>query len=220
MISKLKIGIFEDSEFEDEKHTIVLQVNPEDYRENKSVQYAEDKNQIPVFQKVGRDSLKLDFIIDGTGVIPSNNGTIKVSEKVKEIEDNLLKPYKTKGSESREQNHFARVTWGKLFFEGCLKTMQVHYKLFKPNGEPLRAKVSLEFIGAKKLTVETLNNVKNKEETLEIVVKSGETLSFLCAKHYSDSSLDSQIAKINGLSDLRNLNPGTKLRLPNIETLN
>jgi len=45
-----------------------------------------------------------------------------------------------------------RVLWGTLIFYGRMSSMSVQHTLFKPSGDPLRAKVDLtfvEFISAK-----------------------------------------------------------------------
>ncbi len=53
--------------------------------------------------------------------------------------------YKYDGS-NHEPNH-VRVLWGNLIFFGRLESMSVEYTLFKPGGEPLRAKIKLSFSG-------------------------------------------------------------------------
>jgi nucleoid-associated protein YgaU len=47
-----------------------------------------------------------------------------------------------------------------------------------------------------------------------ITVKAGDTLPLLCDRIYRDSGYYMEVARINGLSSFRNLQPGTTLKFP------
>ncbi len=210
MIAKLKLVIFKDAEFKDQAHEINLQINPADYKLNKSISYEAKGLLAPQYKQHGQDNLSLDFVIDGTGVVPADEEVI-VSKKVEEMEKFLYEPFL---KEDTAQPYFVQVRWGKMFFNGRLEKMQVHYTLFKPNGEPLRAKVSLSFVRSQppEITAKFAASQATKERLIE--VKSGETLPFLCSREYGDSTMDVTVAKKNGLPNIRTIKPGQKLLFP------
>jgi nucleoid-associated protein YgaU len=93
--------------------------------------------------------------------------------------------------------------------------MSVDYTLFKPSGEPLRAKVKLSFSGFMSKEEEALRaNRSSPDLTHLIEVKAGDTLPMLCYRVYKDCSYYLEVAKVNGITNFRDLQLGTKLHFP------
>jgi nucleoid-associated protein YgaU len=93
--------------------------------------------------------------------------------------------------------------------------MKFDYTLFKPNGEPLRAKITLNFV--EYISPGEMGKRKQPSSpdlTHLITVKAGDTLPLLCDRIYRDSGYYMEVARINGLSSFRNLTPGTTLKFP------
>jgi len=107
------------------------------------------------------------------------------------------------------------VSWGTLLIQARLDSLNIDYTLFKPSGEPLRAKLSLTFFEYKS-TEETYQEVAQQSPDLThlVAVKAGDTLPMLCFQIYQDSSHYLAVARLNNLRQFRNLQPGQVLRFP------
>ena len=89
--------------------------------------------------KVSTVNLKFDIIIDCTGIVDSTR--IDLTSEIQNLESQL---YTQKNSVY--QSNFVKVEWGQnICFYSQLKSCHVSYTLFKPDGSPLRAKVSFVF---------------------------------------------------------------------------
>ncbi len=191
---------------------LYVQINPESYKLNKAVQFApRDKMgkvaQTPGFKHFSPSTLSFDVIFDGTGIIPTGGKT--VAERIDEL-DNLI--YQMVG-DTREPA-YVKIGWGKLTFNGRLNKSDYAYTLFKPDGAPLRAKVSLTFTDA--LSVEEEQELK-KQKQAEGEYKTfneGDSLLTMCAEKYGSSNFAALIANINGLDGFRDIKAGTKIWFP------
>lgn len=212
MIEKLKFIVYKDEKFKEKAgHEISVEVNPEDFTEKRSIAYTKDNGNTPQYKGTENEDIQLKFTIDGTGVIPSSGEKVVVSEKVEELETWLYKPHENENGVMLP--YFVLISWGKLFFKGRLQEMEVHYTLFKSDGEPLRATISMTFV---RMVVEEKaatpsGSTENPKKEKVVTVKSGETLPFLCRREYGDSSLDEKIAKKNNLTSIRGIKAGDKL---------
>ena len=116
-----------------------------------------------------------------------------------------------------EPSH-VRVLWGSQIFFGRLESMSVDNTMFKPSGEPLRAKVQLAFIGFMSKEEEALRANRSSPDMSHLIeVQAGDTLPLLCYRIYRDGGYYAEIARINDLTDFRELRPGTRLRFPPLE---
>lgn len=103
-------------------------------------------------------------------------------------------------------------------FKAIVESVNQKFTLFAPNGNPLRATLSLslrEYKSIKEQVQELKLNSPN--HTKRHMVKRGETLSQIAWEEYRDPQLWRRIAEENNLSNLRDLVPGTELTLPAIE---
>lgn len=220
MIEKLKLEVYKNIDFKgDPIRQISLQVNPEDIKEERSISYEAKGEAPPQYKDYEKEKLSFNFIIDGTGVISAEDKKQDfVHSKISELEQYLYMPFED--AEKKRQPYYILIRWGRVFFKGQLETMNIHYTLFKPNGEPLRAKVSLQFIRViKEEKVEIKAEVNNEEKVKIITVKGGDMLPSLCRREYSDSTLAEKIAKENNLNSMRDIKIGQKLRFPEINKL-
>ncbi len=190
-----------------------VMINPASYSLQKTISYNSGKaiGQMGVgqdFSAVDPEKVSFDLVFDGTGVVDS--GQTEVKDLVSQLNDIV---YLYDGNK-HEPNH-VRLLWGSLIFFGRLETMSLEYTLFKPNGEPLRAKVKLAFKGFMSKQEEVLRANRSSPDLTHIVeVKAGDTLPGLCYRIYKDSSYYSDVARINNLPSFRVLKPGTRLSFP------
>lgn len=163
------------------------------------------------FSGIKPEKVNFDIVIDGTGVVelPSSSSS-DVKSQVKELTDIV---YKYDG-DNHEPNH-VRVLWGSLIFFGRLESMSVEYTLFKPSGEPLRAKIKLGFSGFMSKEEEALRANRSSPDLSHLIeVKAGDTLPLLCYRIYKDSSYYLEVAKVNNITNFRDIKPGSKLHFP------
>lgn len=194
---------------EDKFHVMI---NPASYKVENSIDYS-SKNALGVtsessqFDSINPGSIGFDIIFDGTGVIPDTEES--VTSKLNKLEHVFSYDGET------HQPKLSRLVWGPLIFFGRMKTMNIDFSLFKPNGEPLRAKVSLSFTAFVSEEQEKLQAKKSSPDlSHHIEVKAGDTLPMLCSKVYGDPAYYIEIARINKVRNFRSLILGTTLLFP------
>jgi nucleoid-associated protein YgaU len=163
------------------------------------------------FGGVKPEKLKFSALIDGSGVVtPADASTTDVKTQIKALKDIV---YKYDGD--KHEPNYVRVLWGSQIFFGRLESLSVDNTLFKPSGEPLRAKVKLAFTGFMSKEEEALRaNRSSPDMSHQIEVKAGDTLPLLCYRVYRDSSYYLEVARINNMTDFRDIKPGSKLHFP------
>ncbi|PSJ18967.1 CIS tube protein [Nitrosomonas supralitoralis] len=172
---------------------------------------AETKYDVSLPEKI---TLK-DLVLDGTGVVKSgrsssNSIPMSVKDQI-ELLKNVVYTYLG----NKHEAPIVQLKWGKLLFYGRLESLKFDYTLFKPNGAPLRAKVALSFIeyqSSEEISKEAA--MQSPDLTHLVEVKAGDTLPLLCYRIYQDSTYYSEVAKINNLTNFRDLKPGIKLQFP------
>jgi len=200
------------------KEKFEVMLNPSAYSHSLSLHYNKKKTlgqtgSESKFNAVEPEKVSFDIVIDGTGVVNlpiPGLGSPDVKTQVQQLQEIVYKYDGTK----HEPNH-VRLLWGSLIFFGRMESMSLDYTLFKPSGEPLRAKVKLSFVGAMSKEEESLKANRSSPDLTHVVeVKAGDTLPLLCYRIYKDSAYYLEIARVNRLVNFRNLKPGTKLHFP------
>ena len=198
-------------------------INPESYKREYSIEYNKDKALGKLapelkFSNYNEEKISFDFVIDGTGVtdrIHMSGRLREVKTQIKDLKDIV---YTYKGS--MHQPRPVKLTWGPMFFFGRLTSMSVNYTLFKPDGSPLRAKISLAFSEYVSRQEESKRAGRSSPDLSHTrVAKAGDTLPLLCHEIYKDSTLYLYIARENHLTDFRNIPSGTRLSFPPIQAL-
>ena len=195
-----------------------VMLNPSSFSHEHSICYNDKKTlgQLGSEQKfsaIQAEKVNFELVIDGTGVADVDRrrgGITDVTTQIRQLNDIV---YKYDGN-SHEPNH-VRLLWGTFIFFGRLTSLSTDYSLFKPNGEPLRAKLKLAFAGFFSKDHQTLKaNRSSPDLPHRIEVKAGDTLPLLCYRIYNDCSYYLKIAKINNINDFRSISPGEKLYFP------
>jgi hypothetical protein len=218
-LEKLKIIPFKDEKFTSKVNDgLELMINPSSYKMNSSIGYTNNQAQgrssrSPKFTSAGPDTMEFETTYDGTGAIPTGSSApVSVKSQI-----DLLRMTVYTYDGSIHQPNYLKIVWGGILFKCRLTSFSIDYKLFAPSGQPLRAKVSLKFQGYVSPEEESLNNNQQSPDlTHLIVVKAGDTLPLLCYKIYNDSSYYAKVARINGLTNFRSIQPGMHLEFPPI----
>jgi len=208
---------FADAHFvNDPANPFTAMINPETYALDYKVEFTEGQghgtssaHQRFNFKKP--DEMSFEFLFDNTGII--DNAPLPAADLNNKIEG-FKKLLLELDSDSHEPRHFI-VAWGSFIFKGRCNALTITYKLFDPDGTPIRAVCKATFKGS---IDEQLRVAQDDPHSPDIthyrVVKSGETLPWLCYQVYGDSKYYLQIAKVNKLTDFRNLKQGQQLSFP------
>ena len=194
-------------------------INPADFKHTAGISYDKQKTlgeaaATPKFSAMNEEKVSFALVLDSTGVGP---GSGRNPTPVKDHLASLSKVVYNYVGTQHEPPH-VRLLWGSLIFFGRLESMSTQYTLFKPSGEPLRAKVDLSFVGAmSKKESELVSNRSSPDLTHSVVVRQGDTLPLLCHRIYGDAGYYIDVAAFNKLPDFRLLSPGTQLHFPPLE---
>jgi hypothetical protein len=112
---------------------------------------------------------------------------------------------------------FITFGWGKLKFKGACTSLTCTYKLFSPEGQPLRADVKLSL-------TQTGEPPKGQNPTTRAqagfgmhTVRYGDTLPSISYRAYGDATRWRLIAEANGVDNPLHLRRGSSLSLPALE---
>ncbi|MCA9539937.1 MAG: LysM peptidoglycan-binding domain-containing protein [Myxococcales bacterium] len=107
-----------------------------------------------------------------------------------------------------------QLWWGPyMLMQGALTQVSQEFKLWKPDGTPVRAVLNCSFTEFEQDSFEFHSPDVEKTHT----VRRGDTLPAIASTYYGDASKWWQVAQFNGLEDARALVSGTVLRVPALE---
>lgn len=169
-------------------------------------------NSRQTFQRIKPGDLTLALFLDGTG---ANGRLLDVQQKVEQFQTvtgyngNIHRP------------NYLKVVWGTLQVRRCvLKSASIVYKLFKPDGVPLRAVITATFTdNSDDQTRVAIAQDRSPDLTHLRIVKAGDNLPSMCFAIYGDPRLYLEVADANGIDDFRELVPGTRLFFPPLTVL-
>ncbi len=205
-------------------------LNPEKYNlkykvEQNKRQGAGTSSTAPRYNRTPPEDLQLEFIFDRTGVLVNYGGpgeaddALSVDEGVGIADDiDLFKRVVFDYNGNKHRPNYLVISWGALLFKGVLTEMDLTFKLFKPDGTPLRASVTAKFKGfvEDNLRVAMENN-SSPDLTHIRIVNEGDTLPLMTHKIYGNSKYYLEVAKANNITNFRKLKVGQKIFFPPIE---
>ncbi len=215
-LEKLMIKAYEAPDYSGEPASeFTAYVNPNEITlsyemEYDSAQGAGTTNSRMSFKKMKPGDMSLTFFIDGTG---AGGNAIDVQQKVEEFQT-------VTGYNGRiHRPNYLKVAWGTLQVKRCvLKNASIAYKLFKPDGIPLRAVVTANFTdNADDQTRVAMAQDESADLTHVRLVKAGDTLPALCYRVYGDPGYYLEVARANRIDHFRKLIPGTRIFFPPLE---
>ena len=190
-------------------------VNPQELTLSYEIEYdsaqgAGTTNSRMNFKKMKPGDLSLSFFLDGTG---ANGRPADVQKLVEQFQTT------TAYNGNIHRTNYLKVMWGTLRIKHCvLKSATISYKLFKPDGVPLRAVITASFTdNSDDKTRVAISQDQSSDLTHRRIVKAGDNLPRLCEQIYGDPQLYAKVAKVNGLNNFRNLEPGSAVFFPPLE---
>jgi hypothetical protein len=218
-MDKLKIHAFKKQNFTEKVGEISLPINPESFTKNIRIDLDERRGHgndgtDPRYRSTVPEELRLEFILDGTQTMEGYVEELK-SRSVHEQLEMLLRLVSNYEGEIHRPT-FLLLVWGsEIRFQCVLSTLDINYTLFNPKGEPLRAKLTANFVNYKPRE-ERLAQERNASPDLTHYrkVKAGDRLDLMAYKIYNHSKYFLQVAQKNNLSHVRNIKPGIELYFP------
>ncbi len=235
---KVSIEAYENEDFTKRAkatpNRISLPVNPESFTQNLRIKLNQQQGQgnegtNPSYEGTEPEELKLDFILDGTNTIQGYNSSLKFKPDVASLSSETLVPVKDqlkifmnmvyKMNCEIHRPHFLKINWGDgINFQGVLKNLDLNYTLFKPDGDPLRIKVSATFLKYLSQKERVARECKKSPDLTHVrIVKAGDRLDWMTYQIYNDPKYLIQIAKANKLTSFRKIKPGIALVFPPLE---
>ncbi|WP_394775605.1 hypothetical protein [Flavobacterium sp.] len=218
----MKITGYTDEDFQNKfsGNPYAFMINPDTIKIQKSIEYNEQ--QAPAtssasqkYKSTPSNKLSFEIVIDCTGIVDS--GRTDMATEINSLETII---YTYNGKIHRP--NFVKVQWGQnITFNGVLDSIDISYTLFKPDGSPLRAKISLSFSQYISPKTVTMTDAPESPDLTHIVtVAEGMSLPQLCKQVWNDDSYYVQVAHFNKLNKFRNLNGIDKLIFPPINPSN
>lgn len=223
---KLMIKAYSDEQFKeavniDEFKTLI---NPEKYTFKYKVELNKDQPPgtsagAPQYIRTLPEDIDLEFIFDRTGVFKnavSSNSDDKNEAGIMDDINHFKKVVLDYNGDEHKPNYLV-ITWGTLLFKCVLSEMDITYKLFKPDGTPIRALVKAKFKGFVEdvLRVAKENN-SSPDLTHVRMVQEGDTLPLMTFRIYGDSKYYLEVAKANKIQNFRKLKVGQEIFFPPI----
>ncbi len=219
---KMKIYGYEDEKFATEYGNIEVQINPSSLKYARKTAFNGGKNagtSVPAktFYMLKATSLSFNFIFDETGVLPLRMG--RADKTIPEMIEHLEKvAYRINGE--THQPNFLKLSWGCFVYKGRLTKLDYDYTLFRPDGSPLRVKVTLDIDGYLDPLSEARTVGRQSPDLTRVVrLSDGQTLALWCERIYGDPSYCVDVAHANGFAGFRDIRPGTEVVFPPLQRL-
>lgn len=208
--------------------TYTAQVNPDSYTHRFALEINTD--QAPgtsgteaKSSKTLPEEISFQFLFDSTGVISNSHTGIAIVDPMATTPDIVSELEIFRGvmltyNGEIHQPNYVKLVWGTFLFKGKLKSLDIEYKVFKPDGTPIRAFAKATFIGTMDDTYRVAaEGAESPDITHLVTVTDSDTLPLLCYKIYGDSGYYTAVAKANNLTSFRNIPAGTQLYFPPID---
>jgi hypothetical protein len=232
-LKKLKIIAYTDDTYStkaEAPNEYIAVINPEKYEVSFNIDYNRDNAQgregvQTTYNNSQNPQISFQFLFDGTGILNqsggflenvpllgSANATVNIIDQIMEFQSVVLN---YDGSIHKPRSLI--LTWGTLLFKCKLTNLKFEYKLFKPDGTPIRALAHCTFEGSIESDLQVaLSFPRSSDLTHVRIVSEGDTLPLLSYKIYGDSKYYLELARVNKLNAFRKLIAGEKIVFPPI----
>lgn len=194
-------------------------INPESYTLDYKLKFSESgqghgtSGKQLKYEYTAPEEITFEFLFDNTGIIDGKPRD-SIAGDIKKFKQVLIE-YK---GDAHEPRHF-KLVWGdNSIFKGRVTEVSLIYKMFKPDGTPIRAIGKVKF---KSSIEEQKRAAKENKSSPDLThrrrVKEGDTLPLMCQRIYGSPGYYLKVAEVNKLDNFRSLVPGTELVFPPIE---
>ena len=220
-LSKLIIHCYLDKNYQQKKPEMDFStpINPESFSKSYTINLDTrvphgQPGTTPGYKSSAPEELKLDFVLDGTGVVQGYLHPAKTHSVHEELDAFMKCVYKYDGITHRP--NYLIIYWGsEINFPCVLSNVELNHTLFNPDGSPLRIKVSATFTKMESAAARTaISNPSSPDLTHQRTVQQGDRLDLLTFNIYTDPNYFLYVGKANNLTTVRKLAPGTKINFP------
>jgi hypothetical protein len=208
-----------------EKLSVECLFNPKEYTFAKSNSWPKDAKaaaDAPVLNFGGGNpaTLSMDLMFDTYQSARTGGQSKDVrSAYINDLWKMMSVDPKMKEKKKNKQGRPPKVqfSWGKAWsFEAVITSLSVTFVLFLPDGTPVRAtaKVAFQQVEDKKQLSQNPTSGGTGGERVR-TVEEGDRLDLIAHEEYGDTSQWRRIAAANGISNPRDLRPGSTLVIPN-----
>ncbi len=218
----------------DGEDKFVFQVNPETYKRRFGINYTNEGNTPGTMSDPGTyhntapETFSVDILFDSSGVLASESllsiATVNPfsSGEPAEVTDRIekLKRFCYNFQSDPHRPYYIRLCWGDEsgFFFGVVTSLEIDFKLFRPDGKPIRAMAHLSLQEAEdRILTDRRRAQESPDITHSKVFRAGDEFSFLSYKQYKDGSYYADVAAANDLLSFRNIPEGTSIEFPPIK---
>jgi hypothetical protein len=209
------------------KAPIPVYFNPTEYSISKSNEWTYEKvkgNSFPKAQFGGGNprELSLNLLLDAS--------LLGKDQHVRDLTNELFKMMDVKEGQTAGDPGavppFVTFTWGEeTTFKSVCTQLTVAFKLFRPNGDPIRADVKMtlkQAVTAGTASSNSAHPAGNPTTRANAghgvhTVKDGDTLPSISYEAYGDATAWRAIADVNGIENPLHLRRGRALSLPKLE---
>ncbi|MBL7202681.1 MAG: peptidoglycan-binding protein [Anaerolineae bacterium] len=152
--------------------------------------------------------MTIEFLFDTTG----SGEDVRESYKTL-LEIAAVDPQQKNTQTDMGEPSLCQFQWGRLLsFNAAISAITQTFVMFKPDGTPIRAKVSVTFSQVGEATQG--QNPTSYSETRKVwVVREGDRLDWIAYREYGKAAYWRHIAESNNLADPADLRPGQVLHL-------
>ena len=194
-------------------------INPESYTHEYKLKYAEaaqgqgTSGQEMKYEKTEPEEMTFEFLFDNTGIIDGKPRD-SIADDLKKFKALLIE-----FQGDAHQPNVIKLVWGdNAVFVGRVMELSITYKLFSPNGNPLRAVAKVKFKSSIEEQKRAAEENKSSPDLSHVrMVKAGDTLPLMCTRIYGEPRHYLQVAIKNNLGNFRYLKPGTEITFPSID---
>ncbi len=213
-LTRLKIEGFKkiDCNESDKVREFTVMFNPSTYSQKYEIDYdtqqgAGTTGNTQKFGSIKPKDYTFELMFDGTG---TSSEKVDVSQV---LDDFLTTTAKMDGDIHRPL--FLKLSWGDLIVKCVLKSADITYILFSPDGKPIRAKVNAAFSENIPEEVRVAEEGKSSPDlTHQRQVKAQDYITLMSDKLYGDFKYYVNVAKANNLNNFRKLETGNNIKFP------
>ena len=194
--------------------------NPEEYTLNRDINYAQASipglsGPILQFVNGNMSTLEMELLVDSYEAHEEGATKVEALSDVRELTDRI-----TDLMVINSETHAPPIllfSWGSLSFRCVLARASQRYIMFRPDGVPVRARLSVtfnEYLDPERESKQI--NRQTADYTRQYVVSQGDTLDKIAARLYENPEIWRPIAIFNDIDDPRQIFPGQRLRAPSL----
>lgn len=215
---KLKIIAYSDPGCEQQVgEPFSVMMNPENYTLETKMEFQAAQGQgtsatTAKFVVKPPEELSFEILFDNTGII-DKKPRADLAEELKAFKEFLM------GYDGEiHRPKYLKMVWGKDLVKGVCSSLSIAYKLFNPDGTPIRAICKVNIREMKEDERRVAEERRSSPDLTHYrTAKKSDTLPLMCYRIYGHSKYYLQVAQVNGLSNFRNLQPGDEIFFPPIE---